>query len=160
MNDAALWLGALSFTGPPLALKNRKEVFRMKNGSMRLVNRAFLAAIPDYGNQLLAQKIALLNSLQRAGFPRELPIRVDRETKIRLRVDFWLSPKQAQGDQSIPDFDNIYTALVDMLKKIGVLSDDRFLLCPVDLSEIAGADPSGGRSQVAIYSDCSYTWRV
>lgn len=152
-------LGTLSFVGPPLALKNGKDVFRTKSGGMRLVNKRFLASIPDYGNQLLTQKIKLLDDLKRAGFPRALPIRVDRQTSIRLRVEFWLSAVQAEVDQRIPDFDNAYTAIVDMLKKVGVLSDDRFLLCPIDSSEIAGVDDPG-RTVVEIFTDRSYRWPV
>lgn len=153
-------LGLLQFTGKPLALKNRRDVLRnRKTQKIILVNKGFMAAVGDYGNQLLVQKIALLDSLQRAGFPRQLPIQVDRTTNIRLRVEFWLSTKQAQSDGSMPDFDNVYTAIVDMLKKIGVISDDRFLLCPVDSSELAGVDDPG-RTVVEFFSDRSYRWRV
>ncbi len=160
MTVARLSVSTLEFTGAPLALKNRRDVLRnTKTGAIRFANKAFLSRVDDWGGQLLAQKPRLLHHLRGAGFPRELPLVVDRQTKIRLRVAYWITPKQAASDASMPDFDNVYTATVDMLKKIGVISDDRFLLCPVETSEPAGVDPHG-LTIVELFTCPEYSWKV
>ncbi len=164
-------LGQLKFIGAPLSLKNSRDILRNpKTGAIRFANKKFLSSIDDWGVQLMAQRQFFmanfpegqkhLSLAYNAGLLRPtLPIVVSRATNIRLRVTYWLTPKQTTSDASMPDFDNVYTATVDMMKKIGVLSDDRFLLCPVETSEPAGVDPHG-LTIVELYTCPEYAWKV
>lgn len=155
------FLTSCAWSGPPLGLKNGRSAFKnRKTGTVRFVNARFLAALPIIGQELLIQRQRMFRELKAAGWsPIAFPIVVDRRTCIRLRVRFTLTAKQIASDFSIPDFDNLYTAAIDALKKIGLISDDRFLLAPMQDSEITG-DNVEGFTAVEFYSDDAYRWKV
>lgn len=136
-------LTRLTWSGPPQVKKNRQRILQLKT---RTGSRPIIAPSADYS---AAKKVAA----KEIGLQYRGPALGSKKQPLRLLCMFYLPPRSA------PDFDNLYTAALDILQSAGVLANDYFVLAPLPESDRV-RDVERPRTEVVIYWQEDYEWRV